>query len=86
MDVAAIAVGTDFVDQVESAISTSDVSLVVIGPEWLRATDAEGRQRLDDPEDHVTAEVRSALASAKLSCRYWWVERPCLPRAISPTT
>jgi hypothetical protein len=39
--------------------------LVVIGPEWLRATDAEGRQRLDDPEDHVTAEVRSALASAK---------------------
>jgi len=65
MDVSAIAVGTDFVDQVEHAIATSDASLVVIGTEWLRATDAEGRQRLDDPDDHVRAEVRSALASAK---------------------
>ena len=64
MDVAAIAVGTDFVDQVETAISTSDVSLVVIGPSWLGATDSEGRRRLDDPEDHVRSEVRSALASA----------------------
>jgi len=64
MDVTAIAAGTDFVDQVERAIATSEVSLVVIGPEWLRVTDSEGRQRLDDPEDHVRSEVRSALASA----------------------
>jgi TIR domain len=63
MDVSAIAVGTDFVDQVERAISTADVSLVVIGPDWLGATDAEGRRRLDDPEDHVRSEVRSALES-----------------------
>jgi hypothetical protein len=63
MDVSTIAVGTDFVDQVERAISTADVSLVVIGPGWLGATDAEGRRRLDDPEDHVRSEVRSALAS-----------------------
>ena len=63
MDVAAIAVGTDFVDQVERAISTSDVSLVLIGPDWLGATDSEGRRRLDDPDDHVRSEVRSALAS-----------------------
>ena len=63
MDVSAIAVGTDFVDQVERAISTSDASLVVIGPDWLGAADAEGRRRLDDPEDHVRSEVRSALES-----------------------
>jgi len=63
MDVAAIAVGTDFVDQVERAISTSDVSLVLIGPDWPGATDSEGRRRLDDPDDHVRSEVRSALAS-----------------------
>lgn len=63
MDVSAIAVGTDFVDQVERAISTAEVSLVVIGPDWLGATDAEGRRRLDDPEDHVRSEVRSALES-----------------------
>ena len=51
MDVTAIAAGTDFVDQVDRAISTSDVSLVVIGPGWLGVTDPEGRRRLDDPED-----------------------------------
>ena len=64
MDVTAIAAGTDFVGQVDRAISTSDVSLVVIGPQWLGATDSEGRRRLDDPEDPVRSEVRSALASA----------------------
>jgi hypothetical protein len=63
MDVSAIAVGTDFVEQVERAISNADVSLIVIGPGWLGATDAEGRRRLDDPGDHVRSEVRSALAS-----------------------
>jgi TIR domain len=64
MDVTAIEAGTDFVDQVERAISTSDTSLVVIGPGWLGATDSEGRRRLDDPEDPVRSEVRSALASS----------------------
>jgi hypothetical protein len=63
MDVAAIEVGTDFVDQVGRAISTSDSSLVVIGPAWLEAIDPDGRRRLDDPDDHVRSEVRSALAS-----------------------
>lgn len=63
MDVAAIEVGTDFVDQVDRAIAGSDVSLVVIGPNWLGGRDADGRRRLDDPDDHVRAEVRSALAS-----------------------
>jgi hypothetical protein len=63
MDVATIEVGTDFVAQMDRAISTSDASLVVIGPGWLGATDAEGGRRLDDPDDHVRSEVRSALAS-----------------------
>ena len=64
MDVAAIEVGTDFVDQVDRAIAGSDVSLVVIGPNWLDAKDTDGRRRLDDPNDHVRSEVRSALASS----------------------
>jgi hypothetical protein len=63
MDVSGISVGTDFVEQVDQAISTSDASLVVFGPGWLGATDAEGRLRLDDTDDHVRSEVRSALAS-----------------------
>jgi hypothetical protein len=80
MDVSAIAVGTDFVDQVERAISTAEVSLVVIGPDWLGATDADGRRRLDDPKDHVRSEVRSALESPTRWCRCWSVKRPCPPR------
>ena len=64
MDVAAIEVGTDFVDQVDRAIAGSDVSLIVIGPNWLGIEDADGRRRLDDPDDHVRSEVRSALASS----------------------
>jgi hypothetical protein len=65
MDVAAIAVGTDFVAQMERAISTGDAALVVIGPGWLEVTDVGGQRRLDDPEDHVRSEVRAALGSAK---------------------
>ncbi|HEX6145641.1 MAG TPA: toll/interleukin-1 receptor domain-containing protein [Acidimicrobiia bacterium] len=64
MDVATIAVGTDFVEQVDRAIAGSDVSLVVIGPNWLGIEDADGRRRLDDPDDHVRSEVRSALGSS----------------------
>jgi hypothetical protein len=63
MDVAAIGVGTDFAQQVDRAIADSDVSLVVIGPDWLALEDAQGRRRLEDPDDHVRSEVRSALQS-----------------------
>jgi hypothetical protein len=63
MDVAAIGVGTDFAQQVDRAIADSDVSLVVIGPDWLALVDEQGRRRLDDPDDHVRSEVRSALQS-----------------------
>ncbi len=63
MDVATIAVGTDFADQVNRAIDNSDASLIVIGRNWLRLQDAAGDRRLDDPRDHVRSEVRTALKS-----------------------
>jgi hypothetical protein len=37
------------------------VLLAVIGPTWATVTDAEGRQRLKDPEDFVNIEVEAGL-------------------------
>lgn len=51
--------GTDFFQTIQTAIKTCDIMLVLIGPFWLE--DAEGRRRLDDPEDVLRLEVSEAL-------------------------
>jgi hypothetical protein len=60
-DVDDIRPGEDFVAAIEGAIGQCDVLLVVIGRQWLTATDAGGRRRLDDPHDFVRLEVGEAL-------------------------
>jgi hypothetical protein len=60
-DVSEIGVGVDFVSQVERAIDGSVALLAVIGPTWATAADERGR-RLDDPDDFVRVEIRTALA------------------------
>ena len=62
-DVSSAAPGYDFADRVEQSIATSDAVLVVIGPSWLDSTTADGRRRIDQPDDFVRHEVSSALAS-----------------------
>jgi hypothetical protein len=59
-DVSEIGVGVDFVNQVERAVGASVALLAVIGPTWATATDERGR-RLDDADDFVRVEVRTAL-------------------------
>ena len=61
MDVDAIEPGEDFVKKIEDAVSTTDIFLVVIGPNWAKITDRAGNRRLDNPEDFVRLEVSSAL-------------------------
>jgi hypothetical protein len=61
MDVDTIQPGMDFIDAIENAVSKTDVFLVVIGPNWVTATDRAGQKRLDNPEDFVRLEVGSAL-------------------------
>jgi hypothetical protein len=39
--------------------------LVVIGPQWLSATDAQGRRRITDPSDFIRSEIAAALAEGK---------------------
>jgi hypothetical protein len=60
-DIDSIEPGLDFAEAIESAIGSSGVMLVVIGKNWLTATDAAGRERLQDPNDYVRLEIAAAL-------------------------
>jgi hypothetical protein len=60
IDVDNIPAGVDFRAAIDQTIQQSAVMLVVIGPSWLMATDANGR-RLDQVNDRVRIEVESAL-------------------------
>ncbi len=62
-DVAAIAPGADFPQQVADAIAKSDAALVVIGSEWLTIRGPDGTRRLDEPGDYVRGEIGAALAA-----------------------
>jgi hypothetical protein len=53
--------GDDFVERLEEGVGRCDVLLVLIGPDWLGAADAEGGRRLDDPQDFARIEVLAAL-------------------------
>jgi hypothetical protein len=61
MDIGAIQPGQNFAERINDALNSCDVLLAVIGPQWATVTDADGSRRLDDPEDFVSLEVRSAL-------------------------
>jgi hypothetical protein len=61
MDVSGIEPGLDFRRAIDQQISSCGVLLAVIGKNWLNATDAAGRRRLDDPQDFVRLETATAL-------------------------
>jgi hypothetical protein len=64
-DLATIDAGMDFSTSMRQAVSSSDVMLVVIGPDWLEATDAGGRPRIHDPDDFIHYEIAAALRQGK---------------------
>jgi hypothetical protein len=61
IDVDALEPGVDFVERIELAVGSADALVAVIGPRWLEVADAEGRRRLDDPNDFVGLEIATAL-------------------------
>jgi len=61
MDIDGIAPGVDFVDAIDQAVSSCDVFLVVIGRSWATIADDEGERRLDNPEDFIRLEIKTAL-------------------------
>jgi hypothetical protein len=61
MDVDTIDVGDDFGEVIQEAVGSCDVLIAVIGKQWLTASDAKGRRRLDSPNDFVRLEIEAAL-------------------------
>jgi hypothetical protein len=53
----------DYVRQIEEALESSRVVIVVLGPQWLDSRYQDGRRRLNDSEDLVRLELERALAS-----------------------
>ena len=62
MDLQGRDLGGDFVARIHSQIDACAVLLVVIGPDWLNATDDDEKRRLDDPDDLVRIEIEAGLA------------------------
>ncbi|MBL8398449.1 MAG: toll/interleukin-1 receptor domain-containing protein [Candidatus Accumulibacter sp.] len=62
LDYQSIVSGEDFAEAIRRGIGTSVVVLVVIGPHWLDARNADGQRRLDDPADFVRLEIETALS------------------------
>lgn len=61
MDLDGITPGVDFTVALHNALTSCDVLLAVIGPEWLTVRDESGKMRLDDPDDWVRMEIATAL-------------------------
>jgi hypothetical protein len=62
MDVDAIELGDNFIDEITIAVGSCEVLLALIGDRWLTMTGAEGQRRIDDPDDLVHLEIEAALA------------------------
>ena len=60
-----LAPGQDFPSAIESSLARADVVLALIGPRWIAARDAQGRQRLAQADDFVRSELLAALNAGK---------------------
>ena len=61
IDIDQIEPGEDFVEAINRKVGACETAIVLLGPDWLRVTDASGQCRLNDPEDFVRMEIVAAL-------------------------
>jgi formylglycine-generating enzyme required for sulfatase activity len=80
-DIASVAIGMDFRELIDDALSTCAVLIVLIGPRWLNARDERGKRRLDDEDDWVHIEIATALARKDLSVIPVQVDGALMPRS-----
>jgi hypothetical protein len=53
--------GRDFVEAIGKAVDSCAVLVALIGRQWATLTGEDGRRRLDNPDDFVRFEVKTAL-------------------------
>ena len=61
MDVDALEPGVDFTRAMDEQLAGCDYFIAVVGPNWANAQAADGRRRLDNPNDYVRVEIEAAL-------------------------
>lgn len=60
-DLDSIRPGEPFFERIHRTIEASTTMLIVIGPQWLSTMTEDGRPRLFEPDDPVSAEVAQAM-------------------------
>lgn len=65
MDTSSIELGTQWTQEIENALQSAQVVIVVIGPNWLRIIDEWGMRRIDQENDWVRREIEVTLNSDK---------------------
>lgn len=53
--------GDDFAATIRDAVGKCDILVAVIGKKWSSVKDHDGNRRLDDPDDWIVQEIRTAL-------------------------
>src|SRR5688572_22561856 len=66
MDLDDIRRGDTFSEVLTTKLRESDVLIALVGRRWFSLTDAAGRRRIDDPDDWVREEIRTALRGGHL--------------------
>lgn len=66
-DVSSLNAGANWLDETRRRLIECDIVLVIIGPDWLTATGADGRPRLSDLNDFVRYEIAQALQLKKIT-------------------
>ena len=72
--------GRDFVRVLEEQVAQCQVMLAMVGRGWLAAADADGRRRLDNPEDYVRIEIELGMRLGKVVIPVL-INRTEMPRA-----
>jgi septum formation protein len=55
--------GDRWPDEIRNGLKSAKTVLVVIGPKWLSCQDADQRRRIDNPNDWVHQEIKTALGT-----------------------